>query len=463
MTKKNTLFYMMLVGLLQLTWAQDVSLVEADLARYALRSESNTLSFLVKNNGVSEITSLQLNWNDGSDHIATVRTSIPAGEVATIAHPSPIRYNSIVEKAINVEISKVNGVSDLNATDNSSTVKINTLIKEAKKVVFVEKGTGTWCPQCPGGIAAMDYMTKNYHDTFAGVAIHSGDPMENKSYLNQTGIRAFPTGNIDRVEKKQNFIGVKNIEPFYKDRIKVKAPADLSMAVKADGAKIEIKTSATFYSDFRSAKFALSVILTEDGVKGTSSGYAQKNNFSGSSGDWGGFENLPNPVPASRMVYNHVGRAVIGGYNGTKGSVPSTISVGDVAEYTFNHTLPKSDAKNYNLILLLINTSNGSVANAKEVKLEEALSVGEVDATFASLKMYPNPAKEQLNIAFDAVNEKYTVVIYDMLGREVLQKEYNTVIGKQRIAVPVSKLKSGSYIASISSGKSSYSQAVIIE
>lgn len=463
MTKKNTLFYMMLVGLLQLTWAQDVSLVEADLARYALRSESNTLSFIVKNNGASEITSLELNWNDGSDHRATVRTSIPAGELARVSHPVPVRYNTVVEKDINVEISKANGVSDLNAEDNTASLQFNTVTVAAKKAVLFEKGTGTWCQACPAGIVMFKNMYKKHKGTFVGVAAHSKDPMKFPSYLSSMGINGYPKGNVDRSINNQVFMDQEKAEGWYKQRMKEAAPADLSATVVADGAKIEVKTKAKFYSDFRSADFKLGIIVTEDNVTGTSSGYAQTNGYANNKyGPMGGFENLPSPVPASQMVYDHVARQLIGGYNGKEGSIPSTVEAGQEVEYTFNHTLPKSETKNYNLVIVLID-GRGKIANVKEIKLEEALSVGEVDATFASLKMYPNPAKEQLNIAFDAVNEKYTVIIYDMLGREVLQKEYNTVIGKQRIAVPVSKLKSGSYIASISSGKSSYSQAVIIE
>lgn len=465
MIKKIIFFSAVFLAVFQLSLAQNASLVSADLDRYSLRSSENKISVEVKNNGNEEITSLKLNWNDGKDHNAVVRTSIAAGQTAVVEHPVPVKYNSIVEKTINIGILNVNGVQDFDATDNTTVVKMNTILKEAKKVVFVEKGTGTWCPQCPGGIAAVDYMSKNYPDTFAAVAIHNGDPMKNQAYLNKTGINAFPTGNIDRVLKKKNFIGIKNIVPYYNQRIKVKAPADLSAEITADGAKIEIKTKTAFYSDFRSAKFTLSVILTEDNVTGTSSGYAQKNSFSGKGGDWGGYEKKPNPVPARDMVYGHVGRAVIGGYSGTKGSIPAEISAGDVIEYTFNHTLPKEETKNYNLIILLIDTSNGSVVNAKEINIEKALSVGDLDLTYSSLKMYPNPVSEKLNISFKALKDNYTVTLYDMTGRVVLtEKHTNFAVGsEQNVALSVSSLTPGSYIATIANNDASYSQVVIVE
>lgn len=33
----------------------------------------------------------------------------------------------------------------------------------------------------------------------------------------------------------------------------------------------------------------------------------------------GGFELLPNPVPAAKMTYNHVARAILGGWAGIPG------------------------------------------------------------------------------------------------------------------------------------------------
>lgn len=465
MSKKIILLCTIFFGLLQIQ-AQNISLLNVDLNRYSLRSVSNPISFTIKNNGDTAISSLELNWNDGVSHKAKVETHIPAGETAVIAHPVPVEYNSVLEKSIEVSVSKVNGNNNFIGNTASSVVKINTLTRAAKKAVFFEKATGTWCGNCPAGIVIFKELYKKHKGTFVGVAIHGGgrdEPMEFASYLKSTRLNRFPTGDVDRVKRDQVFMDRAVTNNLYNERIKVEAPADLSASVVADGAKIEVKTKAKFYSDFSSAKFKFSVVLTEDNVTGTSSGYNQANYYATRGQEMGGFENKPNPVPAKDMVYNHVARALMGGYDGEEGSIPSTIKSGQEVEYTFNHTLPKEETKNYNLVIVLIDGSNGNVVNVKEVKLDEALSVGKVDATFSSLKMYPNPANAQLNIAFEALSKNYTVTIYDMVGREVLKQNYTTTLGKQKLEVSTSKLKSGSYIASVSSGKSSYSQVVIIE
>ena len=53
--------------------------------------------------------------------------------------------------------------------------------------------------------------------------------------------------------------------------------------------------------------------LTEDGVRRVmTSGYNQVNAYAGNAlGPMGGFESLPNPVPAAQMVYDHVARVLL--------------------------------------------------------------------------------------------------------------------------------------------------------
>ena len=83
------------------------------------------------------------------------------------------------------------------------------------------------------------------------------------------------------------------------------------------------------------------MILTEDGVTGTSSDYAQANAYANNAnGPMGGYENLPNPVPASQMVYDHVGRAIPTGYDGVAGSIPANVVSNEVNVYNVEYAVP---------------------------------------------------------------------------------------------------------------------------
>lgn len=468
MLKKTTLLVALLITAGQLSWAQTkstnaVSLENATATRYTLRSTDNFIAMTVKNNGATPINTLKASWSDGNiTNSATIRTSIAAGETKVIEHPKPINYSAIVEKNITVSLDLVNAEKDAFTADNSQTINFNTVSRKGTKAIVIEEGTGTWCKWCPGGTAAIDYMYKKKLETFIAIAIHTGDPMEFEEYIEKTKLRGLPGYNADRVLMDQGFDSEECLQVPHDKRKGLEVPADLDISAQASGNKISVTAKANFYTKFSNADFRLGVIVTEDNVTGTGRGYAQANGFSGGSDKAGGFENKPNPVPAKDMVYNHVARALLGGYNGQPNSVPSTIKEGDVAKHTFEYTVPSELKKdNLKFIVVLIKESNGELVNAKEFSIKDALSIKK--QSIADLKVYPNPAKTNLTIDFNATDNNYDVAIYDISGRLVLDKTYSNIAGKQSLNIPVSKLSKGSYVATISSDKAFHSQIILIE
>src|SRR5699024_1843067 len=150
----------------------------------------------------------------------------------------------------------------------------------------------------------------------------------------------FPGSNVNRVLLGAN-VSQEDWVEYYNDRKDMMAPADLEMdGVYQYGTReLNLDVTTNFYTDIDEAHFALSVIVVENGVSGTDSNWGQSNYYSGGSqGPMGGFENLPQVVPASDMVYDRVGRAIIGGYYGEEGSIPSAVSDGDSPSYSFTYT-----------------------------------------------------------------------------------------------------------------------------
>lgn len=252
------------------------------------------------------------------------------------------------------------------------------------------------------------------------------------------------------------------MEGPYKQRINEEAPADLFASATLSGSNLKINAGAQFYSSFSNAKFKLSVVITEDGIRGKTSGYNQANYYSGGSrGKMGGYENKPRTVPARDMVYDHVARAVLGSFSGQSGSVPSKIKAGDKAEYGFSYKIPSSYNKDKLNIIVLLLDSRGQIVNGKEIHLDQALSVEK--AEIASMKMYPNPVKNNLTIDFDATDNNYSVSIYDLTGRSIYNKEHSNLNGMQSLNIPLNGLKSGNYLVNVASNKASHSQLIIVE
>lgn len=442
--------------------ANDASIAGISLTRWALISTNNPLSVDVQNVGSNAITGLTIDWNDGASHAQTVVVNIAPGATATVAHPTNVTYATAVEETISVTITATNGGADGDASNNSASgILHNTLSQATDKAVVIEEGTGTWCGWCPRGAVAMDYMTATYPADFIGIAVHNGDPMTVAPYDAAAAFSGFPGSNVDR-----SLLGVSVsqglFEQYYNDRVNMGVPANISAVVTGTGASVTVDVTADFYTPVTGANFRLAVVITEDGVTGTTAAYNQANYYAGGGqGAMGGYEALTDPVPAANMVYDHVGRALLGGYMGQAGSVPATIVDGTTATYSFTYTVPgTSNRDNMHAVALLIDNNSGEIVNAKQVSISESGGIGSVDAI--SMNVFPNPANDIVNVSFEATGD-YSITLTDMAGRVVSTTAFSNLSGAQSIAIPVADLMSGNYILSVANGVGSSNQIVVIK
>lgn len=445
--------------------SNDAILVSASLNRYSLTNTNNTLSLSVKNDGGNPITSVTVDWNDGTAHSQTINTSIAVGATANITHPTMVTYATAVEKNINVTISQVNGAADPVTTNNSTSKKFNTVSQNSTKVVLIEEGTGTWCGWCPRGAVAMEYMDGLYPNTFAGVAVHNGDPMTVTEYDNGANFSGFPGSNVDRVLLDQS-VSNTDFNNYYNQRKDLIVPASIAATSSGTGNSVTVDVTATFRTPFAASNLRLGVIIVEDNVTGTASGYNQTNYYSSASqnialtGAGHNWQTEPNPVPAANMEYDHVGRALLGGYSGQASSVPAAITDGQVVNYSFNYTVPAtSNRNNMHAVAVLIDQATGEVINAKEISIAV---LGLSEASTINMEVYPNPASEVVNVNFEGKGGDYTVNITDMTGR-VVSTQVVSANGATSVAVPVSELKAGNYLISVANATGSYTQNLVIK
>ena len=89
--------------------------------------------------------------------------------------------------------------------------------------------------------------------------------------------------------------------------------------------------------------------------------------------------------------------------------------------------------------------------------VEEALSVSEFD--FNGFSMYPNPAKDVLNIQLNNISNAY-LSVYDIQGKLVLDR---IISQEQNVALNVSDLQSGMYFVKLNTGTKEIVKKLIIE
>lgn len=440
--------------------ANDAKINSIALNRYGVINTNSNLVLNVTNLGSSTISNLTVDWNDGTSHSQVINVSIAPFATLDVTHPTALNYTTAVEKTIAVNITAVNGGVDADVSNNTGSKLFNSLSQASPKKVVIEEGTGTWCQWCPRGAVAMDQMFQTHPNDFIGIAVHNGDPMTVAAYDGGANFGGFPGCNVDRALLDQS-VSSNLFENYYQQRIGLAVPAALSMTITGTTNKT-IVANATFRTVFASANYRLGVIIIEDNVTGTAAGYNQSNAYSGgANGAMGGYESLPNPVPAANMVYDHVGRALLGGYSGQANSVPTTITDGLTATYTFNYTIPStSNSANMSAVAILIDNATGEIVNAEKTSLSAA-NVNELETI--GLNVYPNPASGVLNVSFEANNADFVITLTDLQGRVISSKEMANLNGTQLVTFSTEDIASGSYIVTVASNGTKTTKNVVVK
>lgn len=285
-------------------------------------------------------------------------------------------------KTVTATISNVNGAgADGDSGDNTISMIVDPVIPAFGKLVLGEEGTGTWCQWCPRGAVYMDKMESLYHDNWAGVAVHNNDPMTLDVYDAGLGglISGYPSALVDR--------GL-DADPSAMEAdflVKVKnAPVAIlqNESVWDSGTRTLTVTVRSNFLMAADNTYNLACIITEDDVTGTTADYAQVNAYAGGgNGEMGGYESLPNPVPASLMVYNHVGRLIETSFTGQSNVYPAVVNAGDVHDYVFTMVLPTEvDETKINVVSVIFNP-DGTVNNAGRAKFDASVAASTTDVT----------------------------------------------------------------------------------
>jgi Cleaved Adhesin Domain/Outer membrane protein Omp28/Secretion system C-terminal sorting domain len=449
--------------------ADDAKLISSSLKRYAPVNTNNTLSLLVKNEGYNTITSLEVDWNDGIAHVSTITgLNIITGATAVVNHPISISSPVPVEKNISLTILQVNGNADATPANNVGSTKFNTVSTVVPKVVVIEEGTGTWCGWCPRGAVAMEALTLAHPDDFVGIAVHNGDLMMVTEYNDGAGIFGFPGANVDR-----ELLGVSVSETafnqYYNDRVALTVPAKVTIDGTLSGNTMNLVAGTEFFTPISNANFRLAVVISEDDVTGTDSDYDQSNYYSyqsqnvpliGAGHNW---QQEPNPVPAVSMDYDHVGRALLGGYAGLVGSVPTTVVDGTTGSASFSYTIPtSSNISKMHATALLLDATTGAIVNAKSSKLNALLDMDEVEQAIV-MTVYPNPASDLVYVTFQAKGGNYTLSARDIAGVTISTLTLTEVRGQQSASFPLINLAAGVYFITVSHNGASSTKRIFVQ
>ena len=260
----------------------------------------------------------------------------------------------------------------------------------------VEEFTGTWCGNCPRGIVGMQRLSEDFADRFIGIAVHtgSGEPMLIPTYPDvQNDVipgSGAPCCIIDRVRYKfdpysgsgQNGLFHYGIDRDFSAALSQPTEAKVELAAQWDDEfqfDVRYVVTTTFNIDSPTAPYRLMLVLTEDGLTGTTDDWRQVNYFSLDYDPSAGLSYEDDdmqfwreaPYYATGITYNHVAVNTQGIRTGIQGSITAPITAYEPQTYTATLTTLASHARKIiqdksrlHAIAILINSETGEVVNA---------------------------------------------------------------------------------------------------
>lgn len=225
----------------------------------------------------------------------------------------------------------------------------------AKRRVIIEDHTGAWCGWCPTGSQTLKDLVDEYGDMVIPVQIHNNDgmsaPTENyqRELAQALGLSGYPGGSTNRI--RWNIQGETQIMthpaywPSFTDSLldDTNPLSEVPILVEIadwsiNGTTLVATIRATVEKDYDNAQLRFNLIILEDGVTGSGSGWDQENYLSNREG----YEDHPyysKPNPVTNYIHDNVARYYVGGSWGVNGDFPAAVKAGDVYEHTFTQDI----------------------------------------------------------------------------------------------------------------------------
>lgn len=446
---------------------------------------STTVSGTIVNEGLQEINSITLGYSvNGGAMVTQVYDglNVPFAESFDYEFDELVALNDPTEYFVDVMIVDVNGSEDDLEANNISNGLMYAVSEVPSRRILLEEATGTWCTWCPRGAVILEMITEEFEDVI-GVAVHRSDPMEIDPYGDEFNelIPGYPSMLINRQEGNvmPNSLATYNdLVSAVEEGTKRVSPAsvDVTTTILPSGlmsVNVRSTTYAGLIGDYR-----LNAIVTEDGVTGTGDGinaldangflitdFDQVNAYAdNANGPMGGYENLPNPVPATEMIYDHVAIGILAGFQGEEGSLPNPTVRGEEYDFNFVYDLG-SDWMNriddIHVIGVAIDIETGEVLNANTATFDT--NVEDLLAENTSINVFPNPASGMTNIELTLTEtQAVSVELFNQLGQMVKVQDYGNLSGNQVLDLGLQNMESGMYLIQMKVGQERYTHKLQI-
>lgn len=299
-------------------------------------------------------------------------------------------YGERITEDVVLKLVKVNG--NPNESDsNSATVKVIVVPEAPKHQTLIEEYTGTWCPWCTRGFAALEYMAHNYPE-FVTAAYHNGDPMQVTTNY-PANVTGFPSASLNRVDVGDPYWGLgsqsndPNIVNDVMARNAQSTPWSIGIShIWDDDDHLTANVDVSHIVGFSGETYKIGYLLISDGLTGTASSWSQKNNYASYAPEY-----IPELNDFCRggkygkssvkgLVFNDVVISV-SGYKGVTNSIPKSLEAEEVVSHSQTWDLSKIKSelipdKNKLRIVAFVLDSKGKVLNCAKQDITDFVPLG---------------------------------------------------------------------------------------
>lgn len=267
---------------------------------------------------------------------------------------------------------------DPNPTDGA----ISKIPDSFTQKIVIEEATGTWCGWCPMGAAMMDKYTTEYPERVYGIAIHSGDPMENKAMISALdrlySLAGYPSGLVNRLASptSRDIFMHPTEWPAALEKQLAKTTNSVGIALESNvnqaDATASVQVHVGFGKDVNTTfDYKVLIYLVEDGI------VSPQQNYLAGNADYKDpqsvfYKYYQSPAVMQDYVHNHVAKRA---FTVLDGDVIAATNVGELKkfkkQYQINLTRSDNLEKSYVVAVVLRDGSKPYVLNAQKVKLGE--------------------------------------------------------------------------------------------
>ncbi len=109
-----------------------------------------------------------------------------------------------------------------------------------------------------------------------------------------------------------------------------------------------------------------------------------------------------------------------------------------------------------------VNNGNFEV-NSKDITLKISTGIALTDVIAGGIAMFPNPAKDKINISYTAINSGAAQIqITDITGKRMISLTEQVILGSNTLAMDINDLPNGVYIVNVTIGNSTYTNKMIV-